>query len=124
VHNRDPRDLPLISGISGGTTVASDGVLATAADGNVVFRQLVPWQFDYSGGKMSVKRTYRRVSCLLARLLGNMQAAGEAPILERITAPVSEDEKRWLTGLYLDLPEEWDDPIASSAGKLGFSAPY
>jgi hypothetical protein len=110
VHNRDPRDLPLISEISGGATVAGDGVLATAADGNIVFCQLVPWQFDYSGEKMNVKRTYRRVSCLLARLLGNMQAAGETPILERITAPVSEDEKRWLTGLYLDLPEEWDDP--------------
>jgi hypothetical protein len=110
VHNRDPRDLPLISVISGGATVAGDGVLAATADGNVVFCQLVPWQFDYSGEKMNVKRTYRRVSCLLARLLGNMQAAGETPILERITAPVSEDEKRWLTGLYLDLPEEWDDP--------------
>ena len=110
VHNRDPRDLPLISGISGGATVAADGVLATAADGNVVFCQLVPWQFDYSGEKMNVKRTYRRVSCLLARLLGNMQAAGETPILEHITTPVSENEKRWLTGLYLDSPQEWDDP--------------
>jgi co-chaperonin GroES (HSP10) len=110
VHNRDPRDLPLISEISGGATVAGDGVLATAADGNVVFCQLIPWQFDYSGEKMNVKRTYRRVSCLLARLLGNMQAAGETPILEHITTPVLENEKRWLTGLYLDFPQEWDDP--------------
>jgi hypothetical protein len=84
--------------------------LATANNANVVYCQLVPWQFDYSGAKMNVKRTYRRVSCLLARLLANMQAAGETRVLEHITTPVAENEKRWLDGLYLDAPEEWDDP--------------
>jgi len=107
VHNRDPRDLPLVSG---GATVVGDGVLAMAANALVVFCQLVPWQFDYSGAKMNVKRTYRRVSCLLARLLGNMQAAGETPLLENLAKPVADNEKRWLGGLYLDTPEEWDDP--------------
>jgi len=110
VHNRDPRNLPLISDTSEGTTVAGDGVLATSANGKVVFCQLVPWQFDYTGEKMNVKRTYRRVSCLLARLLGNLQAAGETPILEHIATPVGEGEQRWLKGLYLDAPQEWDDP--------------
>jgi hypothetical protein len=110
VHNRDPRDFPLISEISGDATVVADGVLATAADGNVVLCQLIPWQFDYSGEKMNVKRTHRRVSCLLARLLGNMGAACETPILEHITMSVKENEKRWLSGLYLDSPQEWDDP--------------
>ena len=107
VHNRDPRELDLISA---GATVIGDGVLATAADERVVFCQLVPWQFDYSGEKMNVKRTYRRASCLVARLLGNLQSAGETPILERIATPVAQNEKRWSTGLYLDTPEEWDDP--------------
>jgi len=107
VHNRDPRDLHLVAE---GATVVGDGVLATAANGNVVFCQLVPWQFDYSGAKMNVKRTYRKVSCLVARLLGNMQAAGEMRLLEHISTPVAENEKRWLDGLYLDTPEEWDDP--------------
>jgi hypothetical protein len=107
VHNRDPRDLHLVSG---GAIVVGDGVLARAANANVVFCQLVPWQFDYSGEKINVKRTYRRVSCLLARLLGNMQAAGETPLLEHIATPVAENEKRWLEGLYLDTPEERDDP--------------
>jgi hypothetical protein len=107
VHNRDPRELHLITA---GATVAGDGVLATTPSANVVFCQLVPWQFDYSGAKMNVKRTYRRVSCLLARLLGNMHAAGETQLLEHISTPVAETEKRWLDGLYLDAPEEWDDP--------------
>ena len=107
VHDRDPRDLQLIAK---GATVVGNGVLATAANGHVVFCQLVPWRLDYFGGKMNVKRTYRKVSCLIARLLGNMQAAGETRLLERISTPVAENEKRWLDGLYLDTPEEWDDP--------------
>ncbi|MGO8789875.1 MAG: glycoside hydrolase family 2 TIM barrel-domain containing protein [Terriglobia bacterium] len=107
VHNRDPRNLQLVAE---GAMVVGDGVLATAANGNVVFCQLVPWRFDYFGGKMNVKRTYRKVSCLVARLLGNMQAAGETRLLEHVSTPVAENEKRWLDGLYLDTPEEWDDP--------------
>ena len=39
-------------------------------------------------------------------------AAGSTPILARFRNPVeaSAAEQRWLTGLYLDVPEEWDDP--------------
>ncbi len=107
VHNRDPRELPLVSA---GATVVGDGVLATAQDGAVVFCQLAPWQFDYSGERMNVKRTFRRVSCLVARLLANMGTAGQTPLLDHLSRPVAEGETRWLDGLYLDNPEEWDDP--------------
>jgi hypothetical protein len=109
VHNRDPRELPLVSG---GVTVIGDGVLAEAGDPNVVFFQLAPWQFDYSGEKMNIKRTFRRVSYALTRLLANMGAASETPLLTRFASPVDAAgiEKRWLNGLYLDAPEEWDDP--------------
>jgi hypothetical protein len=110
VHNRDPREFALIAENQVGTTVVGDGVLATVANGNVVFCQLVPWQFDSSGERMNTKRTFRRVSCLLARLLGNLQASGDTQILKHITTPVAPDEKRWLAGLYLDTPQEWDDP--------------
>jgi len=107
VHNRDPRDIPLVTG---GAEPVGDGVLATAEGGRIVFCQLAPWQFDYSGEKMNVKRTYRRVSCLVARLLGNMGVAPETPLLERVSRPVAQGRKRWLEGYYLDVPEEWDDP--------------
>ena len=107
VHNRDPRTLPLVAG---GATVVGNGVLAMVEDANVVFSQLAPWEFDYSGGKMNVKRTFRHVACLSARLLANMGAAGETPLLARFTNPAGAGEKRWLEGLYLDAPEEWDDP--------------
>jgi hypothetical protein len=36
----------------------------------------------------------------------------DTDFLERFRTPVSaaKVERRWLTGLYLDVPEEWDDP--------------
>ncbi len=107
VHNRDPRKVPLVTE---GAKAVGDGVLATAEDGRVVFWQLAPWQFDYSGEKMNIKRTFRRISCGTARLLGNLGAGAETPVLARFSSPVAEGEKRWLKGFYLDVPEEWDDP--------------
>jgi hypothetical protein len=108
VHNRDPRELPLVSG---GATVISNGVLAKAEHANVVFCQLAPWQFDGSQ-QSNLKRTHRRASFLVSRLLANMGVAGSTPLLERFHSPVdaSAAEKRWLDGLYMDVPEEWDDP--------------
>ena len=108
VLNRDPRKLPLISS---GATAIGDGVLATAKDGNVVFCQLVPWQFD-PNKQSNLKRTFRRAAFAVSRLLANQGVSGAAPVLERFHAPISpaKPEQRWLDGLYLDQPEEWDDP--------------
>jgi hypothetical protein len=108
VHNRDPRELPLLTA---GATVLGNGVLGKADSANAVFCQLVPWQFD-AKKPMNLKRTFRRVSCLVARLAANMGSAGATPLLARFHSPVEagKDEKRWLDGLYLDVPEEWDDP--------------
>ena len=109
VHNRDPRELSLVAA---GATTVGDGVLATALDGNVVFCQLVPWQFDYGNAKHNVKQTFRRSSFLLTRLLGNLGVESATPLLARFSSPVdaAKAEKRWQEGLYLDQPEEWDDP--------------
>jgi beta-galactosidase len=108
VHNRDPRDLPLVSA---GATILGDGVLARAENLNVVFCQLVPWQFDLKK-QSNLKRTYRRASFLVTRLLANMGVAGSTPILARFHTPVelAKPERRWMDGLYVDEPEEWDDP--------------
>jgi hypothetical protein len=108
VHNRDPRQLSLVTG---GAQPIGDGVLATAASSGVVFCQLVPWEFDYAK-QYDLKRTYRRASFTLTRLLANMGVAGATPILDRFSSPVDarKPEKRWLDGLYLDTPEEMDDP--------------
>src|ERR1019366_8010009 len=38
--------------VAAGATVVGNGVLARAEGANVVFSQLAPWQFDYSGEKM------------------------------------------------------------------------
>ena len=108
LHNRDPRDLSLI--VSGAATIG-DGVLATSKDGQVVFCQIIPWQFD-PAKQSNLKRTYRRASFAVSRLLANLGVASTSPILARFSAPVasSKQEKRWTAGLYLEQPEEWDDP--------------
>jgi hypothetical protein len=108
VHNRDPRVLPLVSD---NAKTVGDGVIAFGADGRVVCCQLVPWQFEYDG-KPNVKRTYRRASFLLSRLLANLGAASDTPLLERIATPVAtaSADPRFKTGFYLDQPDEWDDP--------------
>ena len=108
VHSHEPQKLPLVSA---SVTIIDDGVLARAENFNIVFCQLAPWQFD-SKAPQNIKRTFRRTSYLLARLLANMGAAGSTPVPERFGRPVdtAKDEKRWLEGLYLEVPEEWDDP--------------
>lgn len=69
-----------------------------------------PWRFSYHE-QFNLRKTYRRTSFLLTRLLANMGAASPTPILGRFASPVkAAGEKRWLEGLYLDEPEEWDDP--------------
>ena len=107
VHNRDPRPIALVSG---GATPVGNGVLATAGDGTI-FCQLVPWQFEHKT-QMNLRRTFRRTACLATRLTANLGVPSTTPILQRFRDPVSatKSEQRWLTGLYLDVPEEWDDP--------------
>jgi len=69
------------------------------------------WRFSYHE-QQNLRRTYRRTSFLLARLLGNMGVAAPTPLLARFSSPVTaaKPEKRWLDALYLDQPEDWDDP--------------
>ncbi len=108
LHNRDPRELSLVTS---GATPIGDGVLATSKNDNIVFCQIVPWQFDPTK-QSNLKRTYRRASFAVTRLLSNLGVASTSPILARFNTPVdaAKSEKRWLAGLYLDQPEEWDDP--------------
>lgn len=124
VHSRAPRDLPLVKPAAG-AAVLGDGVLAVVraradkpgAAGVVVFCQTAPWQFD-DPRQPNLRRTYRRTSFTLARLLANLGAAAPTPILGRFHTPArvappekaGQADKRWLEGLYVDVPDEWDDP--------------
>jgi beta-galactosidase len=131
VHDRSARRLPLVSA---GAVPFGDGVLAKAQDASVVFCQLLPYEIPGAEGaavsfqtdtreaaesapanavlQYGFKRTYRRASFLLTRLLADMGVAGATPLLARFGSPVltGKPEKRWLDGLYLDQPEAWDDP--------------
>ncbi len=75
-----------------------------------VICQVAPWRFDDPKND-GLKRTFRRTSFLAVRLLANAGVAAETPLLARWAEPVRSDAPgRWLEGLFLDLPEEWDDP--------------
>ncbi len=108
VHNRDPRIIPLVSR---GARPVGNGVLAVGENSNVVFCQLAPWQFDYRTN-FGLKRTFRRSSFTLTRLLANLGASARTPLLARFSSPVRSIDRqdRWLQGFYPDKPEEMDDP--------------
>lgn len=118
VHNRDPRQLPLFES---GARIFGNGVLATTDDEKIVFCQLVPWQLG-DARQWNLKKTYRRSSFLVTRLLANLGATTSTPIVDRFHSPArteptdssgADDNRhhsRWQIGLYLDQPEEWDDP--------------
>jgi hypothetical protein len=105
VHNRDPRLLPLLAG---GAIVHGDGVMAEID--KVVFCQIVPWRFDSSPEKFNQRRTFERTSFAVSRLLGNLGVSGSTPLLEHFSQPAAGPTNRWLEGLYLTEPTEWDDP--------------
>ena len=105
LHNRDPRVYSLVTD---GADVVGNGILAVMDEGRTVICGLAPWQFPED--QQSFKRTFRRSAFTLARLLGNMNADLRTPLPSRFHGQVGKDEKRWLDGLYLDQPEEWDDP--------------
>jgi len=69
------------------------------------------WSFD-DNQQYNVRKTYRRACFLVTRLLANLGGAGSTPLLERFHHPVAMAgaEARWRDGLYMDEPEEWDDP--------------
>ena len=86
VHNREPKEIELVSG---GVAVVGNGVLGIAENANVVFCQLAPWQFDYEK-LYNVKKTFRRTSFLVTRLLGNMGVSSTStPLLSRFSTPVA-----------------------------------
>ncbi len=103
---RGPREQPLVVG---GADIVGNGVLAQAEGANVVFCQLVPWHYDYEKF-YNMKTTFRRSSFAVTRLLGNMGAAFDTPLLSRFGQAPGVDSKPWLEGLYLDEPVAQDDP--------------
>lgn len=108
LHNRAPRVVPLFSSMDVWHLFAN-GVLVDLG-GLIVLCQLRPWQFDPR--QQNTKRTFRRTSFLLSRLLGNMGVRPSTPLLEHVHMPLDAKSpgKRWLESYYLDEPEEWDYP--------------
>ena len=108
VHNRDPRQMPLVIG---GVASTGDGVLAKASSAQ---RRFLP---DRSLGLRSYQ-TDEPQADVSPRLVPGRPPGGEHgdcwPDADLDAVPPTQeatgDERRWLEGLYLDTPEEWDDP--------------
>ena len=67
IHCRDPREIPLLTG---GAKAVGDGVLGILQpDKQVIFFQLVPWQF-HELSHPNVKKTFRRSSFRAIRSAG------------------------------------------------------
>ena len=47
-----------------------------------------PWFFTYRTQQNNLRRTFRRTSFALSRLLGNMGVAGTTPLIKRVSTPV------------------------------------
>jgi hypothetical protein len=105
VHNRAPRDLPLVEG---GATTHGDGVLAGTE--SILFSQIVPWDFDPEPKQFNQRRTFVRSSFCVSRILANLGVSGSTPLPERFSQPANSEDSRWQDGLYLTRPTEWDDP--------------
>ena len=104
--SRSPRPFPIVTA---GATPLGDGVLASDPTAKLLLDQLPPWQFDYQN-QYNLKRTFRRSSFTLTRLLANQNVPLPTPLLDRFHSAPTAAEHRYLEGLYLDNPEEWDDP--------------
>ena len=107
LHNRAPQDFPLL--LTGAETFG-DGVLGQSNHGSIILCQMAPWSFG--DDKPNTKRTHRRSSFAVSRLLANMGVSAPTPLVEHIHTGVGDlnRETRWLSGLYMDVPSEWDDP--------------
>ena len=109
LHNRDPKVFPLVTNVLVGNGYGySNGIVAITDNGHAVICGLAPWQFP--ADQQSFKRTFRRTAFTLSRLLSNLNADIRTPLVNRFHGAVGNNEQRWLDGLYLDQPEEWDDP--------------
>ncbi|MDR3692687.1 MAG: hypothetical protein P4L46_25125 [Fimbriimonas sp.] len=107
VFNRAPRKIPVLAP---GPGVEPGGVLASLNNGRAILMQLVPWSFTQA--QQNTKRVFRHTSFALTRVLANLGVSANTPLLERFARPVdlSKKEQRWLSGFYLDVPAEEDDP--------------
>ena len=100
--------------------LGNDAQASAAASSRNLFKNadfgagLDSWFFIHGPDKFNQRRTFERTSFALSRLLGNFGVSGSTPLLERFGGPVKSGHDaavgRWLEGLYLTQPTEWDDP--------------
>ena len=74
-----------------------------------------PWFFTWRTEQQNLRKTYRRASFLLSRLLANMGVRGKTPLLSRVSTPASGPARKSIVkngGFRLDenrdgMPDHW-----------------
>ena len=81
---------------------------ATIYDSRVVVCiQVAPWDFDVAT-KPNLRTSYRRSVFTVAKILTNLGADSNNPIIQILANPPT--DKAWLRSYYLQIPEAADDP--------------
>ena len=109
VHNRDPRDLPLVTRRGRHPRRRRPGRpprLATSSSASSCPGSSTTPASRTSSGPSAAPRSWSPACS------PTWAPPSETPLLDRFATPVAAagSEPRWKTGLYLDQPEEWDDP--------------
>lgn len=102
------RTAPTIAALS--TSASPHPALAVLrrGKGRIVLCQAAPWMFDYPKHPC-LRTTHRRTTFLVARLLANLGAHADCPILNRF-AKRPDTGTPWLGALYPQDPVAEDDP--------------
>lgn len=104
------RDLPILNAITSASGVGNDALrIWNLGKGRIVLCQATPDLFD--GQKDAyVRTTYRRNLFLVSRLLHNLGATSQCPLVALLTQPPADNTSPWLSSYYFQIPVSQDDP--------------
>ncbi|MBN1676062.1 MAG: hypothetical protein JXR37_33770 [Kiritimatiellae bacterium] len=117
-HWRGRRPATVLTAVPAGWRLQADGLVAEgSADGKrYVLVQFNPELLDPSRPHHTYARpSYKRACTALSRILANAGVRLEAPLAQRLRAPLPPDadvanSRRWLDSYYADEPSKNDDP--------------
>ncbi len=102
------RTAPTIAALSTNASPHPALAVLRRGKGRIVLCQAAPWMFDCQKHPY-LRTTHRRTTFLVSRLLANLGARADCPIIDRF-AKRPDTDRPWLGALYLQDPVAEDDP--------------
>ncbi len=104
------RDFPTLNAITSDSGVGNASLrIWHLGKGTVVLSQALPRMFD-DEHRPSLRTSYRRTVYLVSRLLHNLGAMADCPLVLRLAKPDAANATPWLHSYYLQTPVAEDDP--------------